>query len=565
MGLPYDYGLAEKVLCLANIEKSYQVAQLHELPVQIRIMEEIMDNCDSQGLSTGKPLPGRMTLPSISLVLVACICGWFMMQLEILGVRILVPYFGSSVTVVTGSVIGVFLLCLSIGYLLGGWVSSRVNTGLWLGGAMIVVGVWKFLIPMITEPVCDPISMSDIDEKWGSLLASFILFGVPTVLFGTVSPVVVYRLTARTGNAGFSTGLVLAASTLASFSGCVVTAFYLVLYSLRNTLKTSGVILMVLGAVVLTITIQQVRKQKNKLCLIVLFTAFLTSSAFAESQDYGSLVYAKNSLYTGIFVYKNNSVMTLKFGRQGSSSAQSQVDLADPRVHMAEYTEMAFCGLAYNSDPNNVLVIGLGGGVIPREMRHYLPSAEIDIVEIDQAVLPVAKQFFMFQPDEHMKVHISDGRVFVKKQKRREPVTKYDYIVLDAFTSDYIPFHLMTKEFLTELKELLADDGVIVANVWYPNQLFDAEFRTFLDVFGRCQVFCGNGNAMIVAVGAKQEILTVEQIVKKTPELQKKLNLSFDFFGIVKKLAPNAMPHPQAMILTDDRAPVNMLRNSVNR
>ncbi len=222
-----------------------------------------MNHSDTQVHQPGTPAGGVFTLPIVGIVLISCVCGWFMMQLEILGVRILVPYFGSTVTVVTGSVIGVFLLSLSVGYLLGGWLCGKLNAWVWLGIVMMLVGVWKYAIPIIKDPICDPISMSQIDEKWGSLLASLILFGVPTVLLGTVSPTVVHWLTARTGNSGFSAGLVLAASTMAGFTGCVVTAFYLVLYSLQATLKNSGIILVGLGGIVLVTTLQLMRARKK--------------------------------------------------------------------------------------------------------------------------------------------------------------------------------------------------------------------------------------------------------------------------------------------------------------
>lgn len=199
---------------------------------------------------------------ALCIVCISAVCGWFMMQLEILGVRILIPYFGSAVYVVTGSVIGVFLLSLSIGYLLGGWLCSKVDAWILLGTVMFVVGLWKGLLPLITDPVCNAIFDTGLDEKWGSLLASLILFGLPTVLLGSVSPTVVHWLTTLTGNSGFNAGLVLATSTMASFTGCVVTAFYLVLYSLRATLLTSGAILVLLGAIVLLTTLF---RMKNRL------------------------------------------------------------------------------------------------------------------------------------------------------------------------------------------------------------------------------------------------------------------------------------------------------------
>ena len=185
------------------------------------------------------------------IILIACVCGWFVMELEILGVRALTPYFGSAVYVVTGSVIGVFLLSLSVGYMLGGWFSRKAHNWRTLGFNIIASGVWLCAMPFFIEPVCDGMFKVGLDEKWGSLFASLVLFGAPTALLGTVSPIAARWLTARASDSGFNTGLVLALSTVASFVGCIVTAFYLVLVSLRHTLLLSGAILAVLGGIIL--------------------------------------------------------------------------------------------------------------------------------------------------------------------------------------------------------------------------------------------------------------------------------------------------------------------------
>ncbi|NLW83436.1 MAG: fused MFS/spermidine synthase [Phycisphaerae bacterium] len=222
-----------------------------------------MDNPTSIVGRPSEPAVKGYRLKAVTIITIGCVCGWFMMQLEILGVRILVPYFGSAIYVVSGSVIGVFLLSLSIGYLLGGWLCEKINAWILLGAAMTMVGIWKGLIPVMTGPVCDYIfeSMMDVesvmDEKWGSLVASLALFCIPTVLLGTVSPTVMHWLAVQTGNSGFSGGVVLATSTISSFAGCLVAAFYLVLYSLRATLFISGIILVVLGLIVLLSTFMQ--------------------------------------------------------------------------------------------------------------------------------------------------------------------------------------------------------------------------------------------------------------------------------------------------------------------
>lgn len=225
--------------------------------IDCAVSSDYMKNSDIKVHQPALPTAGRLSFRAVAIVFIACVCGWFMMQLEILGVRVLVPYFGSAVYVVTGSVIGVFLLSLSVGYMLGGWLCDKIKAWTVLGTVMMVVGIWKCAIPLITEPICNMIFDSGLDEKWGSLLASLILFGIPTMLLGTVSPTVMHWLTTLMGNSGFNAGLVLAASTIASFLGCVVTAFYLVLYSLRATFLISGIALAILGAVVLTTTIRR--------------------------------------------------------------------------------------------------------------------------------------------------------------------------------------------------------------------------------------------------------------------------------------------------------------------
>jgi len=306
-----------------------------------------------------------------------------------------------------------------------------------------------------------------------------------------------------------------------------------------------------------------VKKQAHVLitaavCLTAaLFT--LSAESRAYSRDPGERVYQKNSLYNNICVHQNESVVTLTFGRAARGGVQSQADVHDPRRHMLEYTRMTFCGLLYHSEPNAILVLGLGGGVIPRELRHYFPEATIDVAEIDAEVLRVAREYFHFKEDAKLKVHVEDGRMFVRK-RLRDKGAKYDMVILDAFTSEYIPYHLMTREFLEQVKGILAEEGVIVANVFYTDRLFEAELATFMSTVGDCQVYLGfdSGNAMIVAAG---EVLTPQQAAGRATALQSKHGFSFDLVAVAQMLEPDITPGESAIVLTDDRAPVNWLRS----
>ena len=304
-------------------------------------------------------------------------------------------------------------------------------------------------------------------------------------------------------------------------------------------------------------------KQTGIILLMPALAVLLISSSIQSAPaSWGRQVAKKDSLYNTIFVYQRGQIVTLRFGRRAAVPIQTQVNLDDLQQHMLEYTSLTFCGLLYQPEPKHVLVLGLGGGVIPRDLRHYYPDAVIDVAEIDGEIVPLAKEYFAFEEDDTLKVHVDDGRMFIKKRMRNDEAPKYDIIVLDAFNGDYIPFHLMTREFLEEVKAVLADDGVVVANVFSSNRLFDAEMATFLAVFGRCQVYMGrtSGNAMLISPGPKGSVLTVDEVQKQARRLQEKHRFDFNLISVAKCIRPNIQPDPKARVLTDDRAPVNWLR-----
>ncbi|MFP4028787.1 MAG: spermidine synthase [Candidatus Brocadiia bacterium] len=281
----------------------------------------------------------------------------------------------------------------------------------------------------------------------------------------------------------------------------------------------------------------------------------------ATAADGKKLVFQKNSLYHRIFVYKKGSVFSLKFGRRGRIT-QSKVDRRNLRRHVLEYTTLMFCGLFYEPEPKNLLVVGLGGGILPREMHHYFPQCHIDVVELDPEIKKAAKRFFSFKEGKNLKVHIEDGRVFIRRRSRQTKPQKYDLVILDAFNADYIPFHLMTKEFLEQVKAVLSDNGAVIANVFSDNRLCQSELKTFQAVYKNCQVYSGSStsNAMIVGIGEEGKALSRKEAKERAKKLQAKHNFSFDMPRVASRLHPSPKPKGKAIVLTDDRAPVNKLR-----
>ena len=91
------------------------------------------------------------------------------------------------------------------------------------------------------------------------------------------------------------------------------------------------------------------------------------------------------------------------------------------------------------------------------------------------------RTYFSFATDDRLQVHVSDARVFVKRALARGD--NYDLVLLDAYSGDYIPEHLMTVEFLAEVRALLAPGGVMAANTFATSLLYDYESETYRAVF----------------------------------------------------------------------------------
>jgi hypothetical protein len=181
--------------------------------------------------------------------LLAAWSGFFVMGIELLGGRILSPYFGSSIFV-WGGIITVFMTCLSGGYLLGGMLSIASPNLRKLGLLVLAEALLAMPIVGIGEPVLEALSSISPDPRYGSLLAAFLLFGVPTVISGMISPYAVRLLINDIRNSGTSAGRLYFSSTLGSAAGTIVTSFYLVLYFEINTIITSFILLsMLIGTI----------------------------------------------------------------------------------------------------------------------------------------------------------------------------------------------------------------------------------------------------------------------------------------------------------------------------
>ena len=191
--------------------------------------------------------------------------GFCIMGIELLGGRILAPYFGSSVHI-WGSIITVFMLSLSIGYLLGGKLSTRNPSLTKYGLIFFVASIMVVPIVLFAEPIMTFIFTHVEDSRYGSLLASTALFFIPTTILGMISPYSVRLLVTDHEKSGQVAGGLYFVSTLGSALGTIITSFYMVLaFDVNDIIKTFAAVLGALG--LLAIAVSQIKTKGRTVCL----------------------------------------------------------------------------------------------------------------------------------------------------------------------------------------------------------------------------------------------------------------------------------------------------------
>ena len=291
-----------------------------------------------------------------------------------------------------------------------------------------------------------------------------------------------------------------------------------------------------------------------RLLALLVCLACATAAHAAQRRAQMRTVYQEKSLYRNILVTEGGVHRCITFGRYHGE--QSCVDLTQPDRLVFAYTRGLFAAFYAASQPRRVLVIGLGGGTVPKAIRHVFPDVDVDSVELDPAVARVASSHFGFVANARTRVFVDDGRVFVRKQRRAGVL--YDVVLVDAFEKDYIPEHMLTREFLSEIKGVLAPGGIVAANTFTRGALRNHESATYQAVFGEgYEVDMAGGNRIILA--ARDGLPALDAMANRGRSLDAALvpiDVKSSELLPRFKLRP---PLPHVRVLTDQFAPSNLL------
>jgi len=497
------------------------------------------------------------------LLLVALLSGAILMALEMVGIRVLAPHFGQSIYE-WGSLIGVFLAALSIGYYLGGRLADRRPSPAIL--AVFLLGAGAFVLALglpgergadahgIAWVLCNALAESDLGPRTAPLLACAILFFVPALLMAVTSPFVIRLTVRRIDQVGQTAGVVFAVSTIGSIAGTLGTAFYLLTaWGTRGVIVRLGVLLIISAGVALAAWCPG-RAAAAAVALMALCT--VASPGHAAERT----LLERDSPYHRLFVTEDGTYRWLR----ADNIWHTQMSLKDPHGRGLPYSDYVDIAFLINPDIKSVLVIGLGGGTIPKRFVRDYPQVKVDAVEIDPDVIKIAARYFDVHPGPRLTIHESDGRRFLRNSKQN-----WDLIVLDAYYADTVPFFLTTREFFKLVRDHLTPNGMLVNNVLgnvtgQNSKFFRSVYRTMAEVFPQVHAFVvkesGPGFLNIETFGLNSSRpITLAMLRARAAEMGGKVikdpRISQRLDGYVgQKVRTDDVP-----TLTDDHAPVDWL------
>ncbi len=542
----------------------------HAAEVLTEPSETAADAVQRTGLS-------RRWLAILGAVFVANAC---VMIVELVASRFVAQHYGQSLYTWT-TIIGVMLGGISLGSYFGGRLADRVDPVRLLVGLLLLGSAGTLCTTVLNRVVSDWVSYPGLPVAFrifNHVVATFI---VPSTALGAVTPVLAKTALEQGRPAGTTLGSVYACGSLGSILGTFLAGYFLI-----AAVGSVGTIWVVTG-ILIVLAVGYGRKRVSTYvaataCAALLAAACLPLPVAERVGDALGLrpvelpgtVYALDSQYSHVLIKKHPKRPSVRMMHL-DTLLHSSVDLDNPRrlQYAYEYVYEAVTDKYYpDGAPISALVIGGGGYTYPHYLELTRPGSFIEAAEIDPAVTEAAYETFGFPRDSTVEVVHLDARNHVtdliRKKQAGLAVPVYDCVFGDSINDFVVPYHLTTVEFVQNVYELLADDGMYLLNlidVFEVGKFSGSVVNTCREVFPNVYVFNTsddlNKRDTFVVVCAKKELdlSRVTGQMRATYDEYKGGLLEFGQLALLEERS-------RGLVLTDDFAPVeNLLIEVVTR
>lgn len=392
-------------------------------------------------------------------LLLSFIEGGSVMACELIGAKLLAPYFGTSLYV-WAAALALTLGGLTLGYFLGGRLSHKhKNNANTLYYVLIVAAILLIVMPFSSYYIME--NTINLNLEMGAILSLLAFMFPPLVFMGMVSPLIINLLTKDADAAGKSAGNVYAISTLGGILYTFLMGFYIIPnFGLSGPAIVSGIILAVLPLIAL---LRGVPVHAAVLSALVLAGAFLSNTSKLEYNEEYQELYHSEGILGQVKVVDHPSYDITPDHRMGrallvNNTLQTYMG-HDHNFKYSIWNWSHYFPTAASIFPagSDVLLLGLGGGTIVKQLDRL--DYNVEVVEIDERVKDVSIEFFGMNPNTT--VHIDDARHYLKTVDK-----KYDIIIYDTFLSESVPEHLLTIEGFEDAKKKLKKGGMIMTNFY---------------------------------------------------------------------------------------------------
>lgn len=474
--------------------------------------------------------------------------------------RMLQTVYGTS-NIVWANVIGLVLLFLTMGYFLGGRLADRYPSGKVFYSLVTLAGFCSVFFLLLTSLVLKGAATALADINVGaivsSLLAVMLALAVPVTLLGCISPFAIRLGVRNIGEAGRISGRIYAISTWGSLLGTYLPVLWVIPEAGSRWAATIfGLLLLFVGLIGLWRTNLRLGIAGSLLSLLLLPAIVAWTGGTIKA--YPGQIFETESAYNYVQVIRQGDCNYLLLN-EGQAFHSFYCDGGQvPRISV---WSIMLAAPYFNPGPvavDNLAVVGLAAGTIPKQFSDVYGPIAIDGIELDPAIVQAGRDYFALQ-EPNINVIVGDGRYELNRLEG-----PYDVITLDAYKVPYIPWHLTTQEFFQEVRDQLAEDGVLAINVGRvpgDRRLVEAITATLLTVFPAVHTIDvpGSLNSILVATvrptSSADLAINVAQLTPDTPPLLR---------AALETAAQNLVPNQTSdVIFTDERAPVETIIDSI--
>lgn len=399
------------------------------------------------------------------------LCSMSIMILELAGVRILTPFLGGTHIVYT-SAIGIIMACLSFGYFLGGKLSIKNVNLRKLSLLIFIAGVYVLFLSFFQFEFLKKMLSLNLLLICKSLISSLVIFSLPSVFLGMVSPYIIQLVannTKNNKNPGEIAGYFYAISTIGSIFGTFLTGFYLIItFGIDSIFFFLCLILFFCAFLVI---ILELRKNLDLLVLYIIFIilSFISTLYFRyhNFKIWDNSIFSKTTMYNYINIREyntNNKIKRILYNNYAGIYLNES-----PEKYIFNYIYFFHYLFENKLIKNEILMLGNSIGSLSRGLLHFcnrmnIKNINFDIVEIDKEYTKLGEIYFELpKNDKRLTYFYEDARTFLNKDIQK----KYDIIYFDIYSPDnhIFPFHLITKEAIEKIYLKLASDGIFAMNI----------------------------------------------------------------------------------------------------